>query len=490
MLLRRLPPSAPLGILLAVLGPLLPQRLPAADACLDCHDRKDVGNGNRSVHPPFADDDCQACHLDHGDEGRLVLSADGNALCDSCHDTQERAFLRAHRDVRGPKARCISCHDPHRSAEEQLLTPNRHRPLAFGRCDPCHRYDGRLTKPVGELCLGCHGGEEFTRRIAHAPVRRGECLSCHDPHASREPFLLTARYAPGRGSGGERDVALCLRCHDRAGYFDGGAERTLFRAGGRNYHALHLLAPVASAAGAGAGARGLSCRACHEVHTSEGPRLVRRELDCGGVPCLRLDFRRTDTGGHCLSGCHASQSYSFSRGGEPLPAAVQALLLAQEPTYRSPRAALLEPTALEESINRRCVGCHEKDVRRFARGRGHAPVQSGACSSCHLDHGPENRLVLLGPEDRVCARCHDLRGEAAATAHRGYPLEGSRCTECHDPHGAEAAGLVLTRRHPPFEEGDCRSCHGEPARGWRIAGGGRDTCGQCHDEIGRGKHRH
>ena len=412
------------------------------------------------MHPPFDEDDCTACHADHGDEGRLVLVAAGNALCEGCHESADPGFLKAHHDVRGSKVACTSCHDPHRSTEEHLLLPNRHRPLAFGRCDPCHRYDGKLHKPVRELCLGCHGGEEFTRRIAHAPVKRGECLACHDPHASRQPALLKARYAPGRWIGREGDVALCLGCHDRRNFFSGEAETTLFRSGGSNLHALHVNA--SGPARGGQPRQSISCRNCHEVHSSEEPRLVRRELDCGGVPCLKLEFRRTDSGGQCLSGCHAPQSYAFA--GAPAPAAPAA---PPPPVAAAQRAAtaLPEQSALERSINKSCVACHEKAVKRFAKARIHAPVRAGACSFCHLDHGPENRLILLGREDRICARCHDPGSEASRAAHGGFALEGSRCTECHDPHGGEAAGFVYERRHPPFAEGDCGSCHGKPAGG-------------------------
>ena len=456
----------------------------AAEPCSECHDKKEIGAGSRSVHPPFDEDDCTACHADHGDEGLLVLAAAGNALCENCHESADSSFLKAHRDVRGSKVLCTSCHDPHRSSEEHLLLPNRHRPLAFGRCDSCHRYDGKLLKPVRELCLGCHGGQEFTRRIVHGPVKRGECLACHDPHASRQPVLLKARYAPGRWVGRESDVALCLGCHDRRNFFAGEAGTTLFRSGGSNLHALHV--DTSGPPRGGQPRQSLACRNCHEVHSSEEPRLVRRELDCGGVPCLNLEFRRTDSGGQCLSTCHGPQSYAFA--GKLAPATPQAPAPSVAPQLAA--TALPEPGALERSINKRCVTCHEKAVKRFAKARIHAPVRAGACSFCHLDHGPENRLILLGREDRICARCHDAGAEASRTAHGGYALEGSRCTECHDPHGSEAAGFIYERRHPPFAEGDCGACHGKPAAGWKIAGNISEVCRGCHDETGREKYPH
>jgi len=456
----------------------------AAEPCLECHDKKDIGSGSRSVHPPFDEDDCTACHVDHGDDGRLVLVAAGNALCAGCHETADPGFLKAHRGIRGSKVVCYSCHSPHRSTEEHLLLPNRHRPLAFGRCDSCHRYDGKLLKPVPELCLGCHGSEKFSRRIVHGPVKRGDCLACHDPHASRRPTLLKARYAPGRRIDRESDVALCLGCHDRRKFFAAAAETTLFRAGDRNLHALHV--NTSDPARGGRPRQSISCRNCHEVHSTEEPRLVRRELDCGGVPCLKLEFRRTDSGGECLTTCHAAQSYTFA--ATPAPAAPQAPVPAVAP--QSVAGALPEQSALERSINKSCVTCHAKALKRYAKARLHAPVRAGTCSFCHLDHGPENRLILLGREDRICARCHDPGSEASRLAHGGYALEGSRCTECHDPHGGDTAGFVYERRHPPFAEGDCGSCHGKPAEGWKIAGNISAVCRGCHDEIGREKYPH
>ena len=458
----------------------------AAEPCSKCHEKKDIGAGFRSVHPPFEEDDCTACHGEHGDKGRLVLAAAGNALCEGCHEDTDKAFLKAHNYIRGSKVVCTSCHDPHRSTEEHLLLPNRHRPLAFGRCDSCHRFDGTLQKPVRELCLGCHAKEQFTRRVTHWPVNQGECLSCHDPHASRQPSLLKARYAPGRWIGGETDVALCLGCHDRRNFFSEDVGTTLFRSGERNLHALHVSA--AGSAGRDEARQRVSCRNCHEVHSSENPKLVRRELDCGGVPCLKLEFQRTNNGGQCLSGCHAPQSYEFA--GEPAPAAAPAAAPARAVAPPRKAATLPEQSALERSINKSCISCHEKDVKRFAKARIHAPVRAGACSFCHLDHGPENKLILLGREDRLCARCHDLGSEASRAVHGGFAIEGSRCTECHDPHGGERAGFIYERRHPPFAEGDCGSCHGKPAQGWKIAGNISKACRECHDEIGREKYPH
>jgi predicted CXXCH cytochrome family protein len=467
-----------LPLLLAVVA--LPA-VAAAEACLECHDKAAIGKGNRSVHPPFAEDDCTACHADHGDQERLMLLETGNALCEGCHDAGGADFARSHHNIRGTKASCLSCHDPHRSSEEHLFRPGRHRPLSFGRCDPCHRYDGRLNKPtVKELCLGCHGGEEFSRRFTHTPVGKGECLACHDPHGSPEPNLLKGRYTPGRWNAGEQDYALCLQCHDRQAFTADRPEHTQFRSAGRNYHALHVVGKPGTGNAEQAG-RALACRNCHEVHSAAEPRLIRRELDCGGVPCLKLDYRRTEVGGECLSGCHAPQAYSFAQRAQ----ADEEAEVRVAPASKPERITQLEPSPLEKSINKRCVSCHEKAVRGFVRTHVHAPVRAGFCSACHLDHGPENRLILVGKEDRVCAKCHALTGDAMAAAHKGFPLAGSRCSECHDPHAGENAALLYPLRHSPFDDGDCGACHGDPAAGWKIGDRVNEVCAQCHEDVTR-----
>ena len=56
----------------------------AADDCLDCHELAAISPGGTVVHPPFAEKDCGSCHADHGDQERLVLTEEGNALCAQC----------------------------------------------------------------------------------------------------------------------------------------------------------------------------------------------------------------------------------------------------------------------------------------------------------------------------------------------------------------------------------------------------------------------
>jgi predicted CXXCH cytochrome family protein len=458
-----------------------PSSLEASEACNECHEPGSLGDGNRSVHSPFSDGDCSECHLDHGDEERLMLVQEGNTLCEQCHDREEESFLRLHGGIRGDGASCLSCHDPHRSSLTSLLRPGRHRPLAYGRCDPCHRFDGRLhSTRIKDLCFECHDREEYSRKYGHPPSVEGECLACHDPHGSRQRALLLASYTDRRWtSPGGEDYALCLECHEAEAFTAaGGEETTSFRSGDLNIHKVHVEGLGQS--GKAAANRGLTCRNCHEVHSSTYPGLIRSSLDCGGAPCLKLEFRSFPGGGTCSVSCHGTKSYLHS--GEELEPAPPSPPPPAADTSSSPaeKTSFSEPTPLEKSINRRCRSCHSDDVQGFARTYVHLPVRRGNCSACHLDHGPDNKLVLLDRQDRLCARCHDLKD--LRSAHGGYPLGKATCGECHDPHASSRPYLLYPLEHEPFAERDCGSCHKEPAQGWAIGKEINRVCGECHEK--------
>jgi predicted CXXCH cytochrome family protein len=307
---------------LALLAATLPPAVPAAaEECLDCHELAAVSPGGTVVHPPFEDKDCRACHADHGEEERLVLKAEGNAVCADCHDFADAAFLGAHRKIAPTgKAACTGCHDPHRSPNRRLLRPLLHAPVKEGKCEACHRTDGKLKIPMAlGFCHLCHDKKAFTLPVVHDPVKKGRCFDCHDPHGSRWRALLHGNFAEEREpQAGEGDFALCVRCHDAAGFRAGGAAKTRFvDKDGRNLHALHILPEKADAERASA-RKGYTCRNCHLAHAAPNAALTRTELECGSSLCMKLEYRRTDDGGECMASCHGERM-RYSRPAAPPP---------------------------------------------------------------------------------------------------------------------------------------------------------------------------
>lgn len=298
----------------------------AADECLDCHEIEAISPGGTVVHAPFAEKNCGACHADHGDEERLVLVGEGNALCAECHEFGDATFLAAHRKI-APigKAPCTGCHDPHRSRERRLLRAGLHAPVKAGACEKCHRGDGRLLIPLNrDFCFLCHERAAFARPVAHEPVRRARCLDCHDPHGGRNPRLLNGGYTLEREvRQGGKEYAFCLRCHDGKHLLDAPAEGgTRFTDGERNLHALHVLA-VGKSSDKAAGGKGLTCRNCHEAHSANTEALTRTELDCGASLCMKMEYRRGEGGGECMASCHGERiRYRRGPGGAPAATSV------------------------------------------------------------------------------------------------------------------------------------------------------------------------
>jgi len=283
----------------------------AADSCLDCHELAAISTGGTVVHPPFGEKDCGACHADHGDQERLMLTEEGNALCAQCHEFADAKFLAAHRRIAPTgKAPCTGCHDPHRSPNKRLLRAELHGPVKTGNCEKCHRGDGKLLIPVNrDFCFLCHQRAAFARPVVHDPVKKSRCLDCHDPHGGGRTKLLKGDYSLEREvRRGGKEYAFCLTCHQRSRLLEGtGADKTRFADGERNLHALHVLAKGRTAEKA-AGETGLTCRNCHEAHSANTAALTRTELDCGASLCMKMEYRRSDEGGgECMASCHGEK---------------------------------------------------------------------------------------------------------------------------------------------------------------------------------------
>lgn len=80
-----------------------------------------------------------------------------------------------------------------------------HKPYTEKRCSDCHAQskteNGGLIHPKQELCFVCHD-TIIAGAFVHGPVAVGDCLACHLPHSSSNPFLL--RQQPEK---------ICQSCH-------------------------------------------------------------------------------------------------------------------------------------------------------------------------------------------------------------------------------------------------------------------------------------
>ncbi len=179
-----------------------------------------------------------------------------------------------------PDANCSSCHGDKTNGKVV------HSAMALG-CAVCHRViaDAEtasvdLTMPKEQLCFTCHqkSGEEYQ----HLPYAKGLCVSCHDPHSSNYPMHLRAEVN-----------TLCLGCHAPQGVEgDKGQEAgNQPRPGGDSQgsrfdsalQAIHHSSErfLALMSVLQTGRQPVTCISCHQAHSSQESKLMRKVIGTG-----------------------------------------------------------------------------------------------------------------------------------------------------------------------------------------------------------------
>jgi DmsE family decaheme c-type cytochrome len=235
-------------------------------ACVSCHDANKAAEhmsaqiDGKSVPGPTLkkltaenlDATCLKCH----DKGHQANFSGGvherrNVSCVSCHSVHEPKSPKAQLKMASQSETCFQCHQTIRGKTMR----SSHHPIREGRmeCASCHDpHDSTSPKMisaayVNEKCLECHTEKRGPFLWEHAPVRES-CLNCHDPHGSNHDKLLVAK-----------QPFLCQRCHLSTRH-----PGTLYDA--RNSTAGATVAAVSN--------REVehSCRNCHvNIHGSNAP---------------------------------------------------------------------------------------------------------------------------------------------------------------------------------------------------------------------------
>jgi len=259
--------------------------------CLNCHDAQKAESALINAHQPFTED-CAKCHSPHGSDNGKLLNEKIPVLCFSCHTGLQSEIENSstvHAPVTNSK-QCSNCHSPHASKQNSLL-----------------------VLEEKELCLSCHNKNISTKNgivkdiskmlkkgnFIHEPIENGGCVICHNPHNSKNEFLLIEPYLTGQYTNGKSEnFALCFSCHD-SGLMNNklDSEITNFRNGNQNLHFLHLQ-----------GDKGRNCNLCHNVHGSVFESLISNKVKFGNWE-MPLEFKKEQNGGTCNSSCHEEKKY-------------------------------------------------------------------------------------------------------------------------------------------------------------------------------------
>jgi len=268
-------------------------RARGADLCFGCHEELAAIMAEAEfIHDP-AEDDCTDCHDPHSGPSPKMLPAEKRGVCDECHDdiveTAEGSPVPHSPTTTGEE--CVGCHDPHASNNAPML-----------------------KKPQRDLCLSCHDRPRKTddgtlinmaawlekHEVWHKPIREDDCSGCHRPHGGKNFRMLKKPFPKNFYTAFDvKDYGLCFSCHKQT-LVTTKTTRSLtnFRNGNVNLHFLHVDREK----------RGRTCRACHELHASDEPLLIRKVVPYGKW-LMPINYQKTGTGGSCSPGCHERKGY-------------------------------------------------------------------------------------------------------------------------------------------------------------------------------------
>lgn len=381
------------------------RNVPAASDCTTakCHGNKMATE--QYVHGPVGAGVCISCHNPHGSFRKNQLARDDRSLCMVCHEAKAEEFKK--KVVHPPvEEGCSTCHEPHQS------------PLKF-------QLRGKKGGAVSSLCFNCHDQNIFSKKFQHGPVGAGDCIACHNAHASDIEKLLIAPKAEGE---------ICFQCHaDRRDSF--------------NMKQVH--APVKE-----------DCGLCHDPHSSDHKmQLIKPQ----NVLCKECHEKKSPK----LFEQIASAKFKHAPVAEGRCA-----------DCHRPHSSNYKPL-LADTMEKLCFQCHtELGEEVVAAQFRHGPVKTGDCTACHnMIHG-STFVKLLGREFPMnfydaysptkydlCFGCHnkDIAKRQTTTELTNFrdgeynlhflhvnKKKGRTCTACHGAHASSQAKHV--REEVPFGE--------------------------------------
>lgn len=156
--------------------------------CLKCHEgsqgnAEERFNYRRSEHARHGIS-CNDCHSSHAPKRTefLLKNTEPN-LCYTCHAEQKASFSKPfHHKVPEGGMKCSDCHNQHGGFMGKSL---------------------RNSVNGDSACVKCHADKQGPFVFEHAPVKTEGCQSCHTPHGSTNPKLLTRNLVR----------FLCIECH-------------------------------------------------------------------------------------------------------------------------------------------------------------------------------------------------------------------------------------------------------------------------------------
>ena len=405
---------------------------------------------------------------------------------------------------------CISCHNPHVQARDQLSQNFLVKDSSGGQlCLACHDPTRQMSGQVNPLINWSTGAHALsTDKISsqallgsYTTVAAAACISCHAPHnASGVSRLL-------RGQN-EQD---CIACHNGSNVSPMAPYANVFP----EYAPPKVGHPFPTSNNPHTAAespllnnnRHATCVDCHNAHASEQvgpfplPPLIRiSQMNIAGISasdgvtalqpainqyenCLRCHGASAGKQVKPIYGYFATRAVS---AGDPLNLVPQFAITASSshPVTHASNSSLPQPSLLANMLNLDgvtqgramgtqifCTDCHNSDDNREFGGTG--PNGPHASKWTHIlerryefsqsvfpggtitNLFPNPDLSVNGPYG-LCGKCHDLANQIAKNTswnqHSSHIDAGFSCSTCHTAHGMGAtSGTISGERLVNFD---------------------------------------
>lgn len=280
-----------------------------------------------------------------------------------------------------------------------------------------------------KTCVDCHK-RTVKNDILHGPTAT-DCMACHEPNGKEHPLEDVEGFTLF-----EEGAELCYSCHTEL----------------KEEHSLkYVHKPVKNG----------ECTECHEVHSSNDPKLIFAQ-----APDLCFFCHNELEDGRAK----AKTVHTASFEGD-------ACLLCHTPH------ASAEKRLLADKSKQLCLNCHNKIIKRadeslipniekhLTESTHQHKALKKRCTACHDPHYSDRGLLLKenfplghyvkGIEENfaLCFNCHDTDLLNLETTDVGTEFrdgdrnlhyvhvnkdKGRNCTNCHDIHAANNTKLIAT----------------------------------------------
>ncbi len=181
---------------------------PVAKAnCSSCHNPHGSNTGGilfDTVHAPVAGKRCNQCHDAATSPNPFATRRPGFELCRGCHSSMMNDTFGKSR-IHWPlvdQTGCLNCHEAHASTHKKLLKGE-----GPDLCGKCHKdtTEWQVTLAAKEKQeKAASRGRQEKGAFTHEPIQKGNCSSCHLPHASDSVYLMSQASI----------IEGCGTCHD------------------------------------------------------------------------------------------------------------------------------------------------------------------------------------------------------------------------------------------------------------------------------------